>query len=230
MGYEVIEGYDGYNDNYSRSLLFNYAIPFTHTGVKAGYAFNSALSATLMVVNGWDNARDNNSDKSIGGQLMFVPAKPVTVYLNFITGAEKTDTNGYRRSTYDLVAAWKATKALTLTINGDYGVEKRASLVTPGADAVWKGVAGYAKFEVTSVFAVALRAETFQDAGGTRLGAGSAATVKELTVTPSFKLGDRIIVRSDLRFDRANVPVFTKNAAEPTKAQTTLAFNVAFVY
>jgi hypothetical protein len=35
MGYELIEGYDGYNDNYSRSLLFNYAIPLTHTGVKA---------------------------------------------------------------------------------------------------------------------------------------------------------------------------------------------------
>lgn len=27
MGLEVIEGYDGYNDNYSRSLLFDYAIP-----------------------------------------------------------------------------------------------------------------------------------------------------------------------------------------------------------
>ncbi|MEP6857081.1 MAG: outer membrane beta-barrel protein, partial [Gemmatimonadales bacterium] len=40
MGYEVIEGYDGYNDNYSRSILFGYAIPFTHTGVKASYAFS----------------------------------------------------------------------------------------------------------------------------------------------------------------------------------------------
>ena len=38
MGYELIEGYDGYNTNYSRSLLFNYAIPLTHTGVKASYA------------------------------------------------------------------------------------------------------------------------------------------------------------------------------------------------
>ena len=40
MGYELIEGYDGYNDNYSRSLLFNYAIPLTHTGVKASYSLN----------------------------------------------------------------------------------------------------------------------------------------------------------------------------------------------
>ncbi|HZF72025.1 MAG TPA: outer membrane beta-barrel protein, partial [Gemmatimonadaceae bacterium] len=43
LGYEVIEGYDGYNDNYSRSILFGYAIPFTHTGVKASYAFSSKV-------------------------------------------------------------------------------------------------------------------------------------------------------------------------------------------
>jgi len=35
MGYEVTEGYDGWNDNYSRSFLFGYTIPFTHTGLKA---------------------------------------------------------------------------------------------------------------------------------------------------------------------------------------------------
>ena len=32
MGYELIEGYDGYNDNYSRSLLFNYAASFMYEG------------------------------------------------------------------------------------------------------------------------------------------------------------------------------------------------------
>ena len=55
MGYEVIEGYDGYNDNYSRSILFGYAIPFTHTGVKASYAFSSKVAAMVGVVNGWDS-------------------------------------------------------------------------------------------------------------------------------------------------------------------------------
>src|SRR4051812_20369215 len=52
MGYELIEGYDGYNDNYSRSILFGYAIPFTHTGVKASYAFSSKLAGMVEVVNG----------------------------------------------------------------------------------------------------------------------------------------------------------------------------------
>ena len=52
MGYELIDGYDGYNDNYSRSILFGYAIPFTHTGVKASYAFSSKVAGMVEVVNG----------------------------------------------------------------------------------------------------------------------------------------------------------------------------------
>ena len=65
-GYELIDGYDGYNDNATRSFSFGYAIPFTHTGLKAAYAFSDQLTAMLMLVNGWDNAKDNNSSKSAG--------------------------------------------------------------------------------------------------------------------------------------------------------------------
>src|SRR3954465_15123381 len=73
LGYEVIEGYDGYNDNYSRSTLFGYAIPFTHTGVKASYAVSRKVAAMIEVVNGWDLLRDNNHSKSIGAQLTVTP-------------------------------------------------------------------------------------------------------------------------------------------------------------
>jgi hypothetical protein len=230
LGYELIEGYDGYNDNYSRSFLFNYAIPLTHTGVKASYPLTSAVSAMVMVVNGWDNARDNNSGKSIGGQLTLVPVAPVSIIMGYIGGPEKPDTNGSFRHTFDLVASWKALDILTLAVNGDYGVEKNSSLVTPGKDAVWKGIAGYAIWGPTNGFSLAFRGETFHDEGGTRLAAGSAATVSELTLTPSYKVGDHFLVRSDVRFDRANQPLFIKDANTATTTQRTLTFNAIFVY
>ena len=229
MGSEVIEGYDGYNDNYSRSFLFNYAIPLTHTGVKASYAVSGALSAMVMVVNGWDNAKDNNTSKSIGAQIVLVPVSPLTLYLNYIGGPEKADTNSHVRNTYDAVANWKLLKALTLGVNGDYGVEDGASLVDPGKNAVWKGVAGYAKVDVTSKLALALRGETFHDEGGTRLGVSAPATVGEFTFTPTYKLGDRFIVRSDLRFDNANTQLFVKNSGL-SDTQTTISTNIIFVY
>ena len=73
FGAEVIEAID--NPNYSRSFLFNYAIPFTHTGLKASYAFTDALNASFYVVNGWDNSTDNNSGKSIGVSIGYRPGR-----------------------------------------------------------------------------------------------------------------------------------------------------------
>ena len=229
MGTEVIEGYDGYNDNYTRSFLFNYAIPLTHTGVKASYAFNGSLSAMLMVVNGWDNAKDNNRSKSVGGQVMIAPVAPLTIYLNYLGGPEKADTNGHVRNTYDLIANWKVFKALSVGVNADYGVETRASLAEAGEDAVWKGIAGYTRLDVTSRFSAALRGETFHDEGGTRLGVSSPATIGEYTFTPTYKLSDRFIVRSDLRFDRANAPLFVKKDGLSDR-QRTISTNIIFVY
>ena len=54
MGYEVIGGYDGYNDNFSRSFMFGYGIPFTHTGVRATYPFSPRITGMFSVTNGWD--------------------------------------------------------------------------------------------------------------------------------------------------------------------------------
>lgn len=229
MGSEVIEGYDGYNDNYTRSLLFNYAIPLTHTGVKASYAVTGSLSAMVMAVNGWDNAKDNNRSKSIGAQLVFVPLSPLTLYLNYLGGPEKADTNNHVRNTYDVIANWKVLPRLTLGVNADYGRENGASLVDPGQDAIWKGVAGYARFDVTSRFALALRGESFHDLGGTRLGVSTPATIGECTLTPTYRVSDRFIVRGDLRFDRANAPLFVKNSGV-SDTQATVSTNIIFVY
>ena len=74
-GAEVIEAID--NPNYSRSFLFNYAIPFTHTGLKMSYAFTDAVSASVHVVNGWDNSTDNNTAKTIGLSVYVAPARDV---------------------------------------------------------------------------------------------------------------------------------------------------------
>src|SRR5206468_5136322 len=112
FGYEVIEGYDGWNDNATRSILFGFAIPFTHTGLRASYAVSPHVAATLLLVNGWDNARDNNRAKSVGAQLVFTPVPPVTVYLNAMTGPERVDNGSDGRSLLGFVAIWRASPQL----------------------------------------------------------------------------------------------------------------------
>jgi len=229
LGYEVIEGYDGYNDNYSRSVLFGYAIPFTHTGVKASYAFNSKIAGMVEVVNGWDLVRDNNRSKSIGAQLTLTPVAPLSVLFNWIGGPELANDNHTQRNVFDVVATYKPTGWLTLGVNGDYGKEGGTSRVSPGANAIWKGVAGYATLGVTNKFSVALRGETLRDEGGTRLGTDTEATLSEATLTPTFKFTDHVVLRGEVRYDKANQPILAKRNALSDK-QTTAGINFIIVY
>jgi len=229
MGYELIEGYDGYNDNYSRSILFGYAIPFTHTGVKASYAFSSKVAAMVEVVNGWDLLRDNNRSKSVGAQLTLTPVAPLSVLLNWIGGAEIANDNHTNRNVFDVVAILKPTRTLTFGVNGDYGIENGTSIVNPGSDATWKGIAGYATLALTNKFSVALRGETFHDEDGVRLGTGTKATMSEGTFTPAYKFTDHVLLRGEVRYDTANQPIFAKQGTLSDK-QTTVGANVIFVY
>ena len=229
LGYEVIEGYDGYNDNYSRSILFGYAIPFTHTGVKASYAFSSRMSAMVEVVNGWDLVRDNNRSKSVGTQLTLTPAAPLTLILNWIGGPELANNNHINRNVFDLVATVKPTNALTLGVNADYGIEDSTSRLNPGEDAKWKGVAGYATLALTNKLSFGLRGETFHDDGGVRLGTDTPAVLSEGTFTSAYKFTDHVVVRGEFRYDKANQAILARRGGS-ADSQTTTGINFIVVY
>ena len=229
MGYELIEGYDGYNDNYSRSLLFNYAIPLTHTGVKASYSFTPRVSVAAMVVNGWDVAIDNNKSKSIGAQLAIKPVDPLAFYVNYIGGPENEDDNSSLRHVVDLIATLTVNPMLSLGVNADFGSEDGTSAVVPGGDGKWSGFAGYAKISPPGPFSLGLRAETFKDEGGTRLGIGEAR-VNEFTITPTFKFGSNFVVRAEGRYDSADADVFEDDRGLPKGSQATVGLNAIWVY
>src|SRR5882672_8851629 len=94
MGAEVIESKD--NWNYSRGLLFTYAIPFYHFGARAKYTFNDKYNLTGFVLNGWNNIVDNNSGKTYGVSFVGNPTKKATYIVNYLAGPEEaTGTFGF---------------------------------------------------------------------------------------------------------------------------------------
>jgi hypothetical protein len=229
LGYEVIDGYDGYNDNNSRSFLFEFAIPFTHTGVKATYVFSPQVSVQFGVVNGWDANVAQTKPKSFLGQIAVTPIAPLTVTLNYVGGWEPTTPNSNAfRQVFDAVVVFKATDHLTVGLNGDFGVEQGTSVVTPRDDAKWYGGAGYVRYEVGSV-GIALRGEYFADKGGTRLALGDT-NVAEGTVSPYFKPSDHLVFRFEGRLDHASNPVFIKADGTTTDTQPTVGFNAMAIY
>ena len=225
FGYEVIEGYDNWNDNATRSFLFGFAIPFTHLGVHASYAPSPRAALTAMVVNGWDVARDNNRSKSLGAQVALTPGPAFTIYLNGMLGPERSANDGDPRTLLDAVAILKAGKRLTLGANADWGNDRNA--VAPGKDAEWSGAAGYARLVMTPTFALTARAETFNDRDGART--GTAQTLSEFTLTPELRLTPRLLVRGDARVDRSNHDVFEEPQGY-AKSQPTVNFGVIYAF
>jgi len=224
-GYELIDGYDGYNDNATRSFLFGYAIPFTHTGLKAGYSFSDQIAGMVMLVNGWDNVKDNNTSKSFGAQLIWTPSKTVTAAANYMVGPERSDTNGDARNVVNVNALWKATDRISLATDLVYGTEPNA--VTQGETAMWNGIVGYARFGLSDTFALILRGEFFNDRDGARTGV--AQKLKEVTLTPELKVGSHVVIRGDVRVDFSDKEVFEdRDGAFTKKEQPTFLLNVLY--
>jgi hypothetical protein len=218
-GVEVIEGYDGWNDNASHSFLFSYAEPVTHTGVRATLPLGSVASVMATVTNGWDCARDVNTAQSFGGQLALFPHPTLTILLNAMVGPEQRDNTKDTRSLYGLVALWKPSPRVSLGLNADVGTEQNAAPYGRG-DASWRGAAVYARWNSAGRFSLALRGERFRDRDGART--SNAQTLDEVTLTPELRLGDDVVVRLDLRLDRSDVAVFEREDRFDTRQRTAI--------
>ncbi len=222
-GAEVIEARD--NFNYSRSFLFNFAIPFTHTGLMAGYTFSDKLSAAVHIVNGWDNSSDEGKSKTLGASVTVTPVAPVSLIFNVMDGREADAVAGTEpnRFLFDWVGTVKATDKLTFTVNTDYATEDKA--LAGGKDAKWYGIAGYAKYDFTKLFSLSARAEYFNDQDGVRTNV--AQHLKEITVTPELRVIDNLIVRPEYRHDWSNVKSFD---SDNKKNQDTIALAVMYTW
>ena len=76
------------------------------------YPFSGAVSAQVLLVNGWDNAVDNNTGKSVGAQLALAPSPRASVSFNYLGGPEQSDTNAHLRHAFDVVAIAKPGRRL----------------------------------------------------------------------------------------------------------------------
>ncbi|MCA1665026.1 MAG: porin [Myxococcales bacterium] len=249
VGAEFIDGYDGYNDNFSRSLLFTFAIPFTHTGLRMSYAFDDKIAATVMLVNGWDNVVDNNAAKSFGVSLALTPVGPLAIYLNYIGGPERDHDDRDFRHLVDVGIVYKPTARWSFTVNADYGTDTNAIVPAPmvptamdptpapsgAADAAaapssaeWVGVAGYIRFQAVRRFALVVRGEAFWDLDGYRT--GTAQRILEATLTPEFHVTDGFVVRADLRIDHSSAAVFERSDKLVRHYQPTLGINAVYLF
>src|SRR5712671_6390697 len=163
-GAEVIETKD--NWNYSRGLLFSYAIPYYHFGMRAKYAFNDKYVLTGFLVNGWNNVVDNNTGKTYGMSFAWNPNKKFGITENYMAGPEQNNQNNDWRQLSDTVITYSPTSKLSFIVNGDYGRgDRMTDPVTKiiSSPVYWTGVAGYVRYALTGNSAFATRYEYYLD-------------------------------------------------------------------
>lgn len=221
----------------SRSLLFFNLEPLSHTGVRAVYTGGMG-SVTLGVNNGWNytsapNYNNGVENKTvgktfeIGGSL--TPNKVVSLAGAIYTGDAATGgTGGKGRLTlYDAVATITATDALTFVINGDY---KKQDNFSGSTSAVGKGIAAYATYAFTPEWSMTVRGEYVDDNDGMLTGV-SSTTIKEGTLAVNYTPSAHVILRGEVRQDRANNPIFYASAGNLTKtSQTSVALEAIYKF
>jgi hypothetical protein len=249
MGAEVIESKD--NWNYSRGLLFTYAIPFWHFGARAKYTFNDKATAFGFLVNGWNNTVDNNSGKTYGMSLALSPNKKFTFTPTYLAGPEENtgslgtvgdsstlvNVNNNWRQTWDAVLAYNPTGKWAFIVNGDYGRGDRIGTDCEGECTIspvvyWEGVAGYAKYAMNDNNYLAGRYEYFEDHDGFMTGTGIPRLhFNEFTATYNHTISTHLLTRLEYRRDMTNKPVFQISHFEPlVKQQSTVELGLIFLF
>jgi hypothetical protein len=218
-GAEVIEAKDDWN--YSRSLLFQNAIPYFHTGVRLTYSPNDKVTVMGGIVNGWNNTIDQNTGKSVMLSVTLKPTAALSVVENYIGGPEQANDNSDWRNLSDTVVSYTVNPMVSLMANYDYGRDTVASV-----SQTWQGIAGYAKIQATKMVALVPRVEWYQDKNGFMT--GTVQNLKDATITLEIKPADNFMWRIEYRGDFSDKTPFIDSVAKPQSSQNMLI--LGFLY
>ncbi|GAC1416210.1 MAG: porin [Acidobacteriaceae bacterium] len=213
-GAEVIETMT--NWNYSHSILFAFAIPYYHFGIRSSVPVNKDWAVGVQLVNGWNNVVNNNGGVTVG-LTSAVTTPKVGWAVNYYTGPSNTDTQKGYRNLFDTTVTLTPTSKFSAYINYDYG-QNRASFERSFTSQHWQGTALAAREQVSAKSAVAGRFEYYNDQGFTT---GTSQKLKEFTATYEYKWLAGLLMRAEVRRDWSDKAFFHKGDAEIVNAQTT---------
>jgi len=225
-GAEVTEAKD--NWNYSRSLLYSWAVPYFHFGARTSMPISKTDTIGVQVVNGWNNVSKTNGGATIGLTNALVKPK-YSWFLNYYGGPENANTTNGFRNLFDTTLLLTPNGKFSAYVNYDYGQNRDANEAHGGDGALihWQGVALAARGQVSPKSALTGRYEYFKDYNGVT---GIPQNLQELTATYEYKWVEGLLTRVEYRGDFSNEDFFTKDAtpfAKKNQQTLTIAF-IAF--
>lgn len=217
-GAEVVE--TPLNWNFSHSILFAWAVPYYHFGLRTSTPVTSTWAAGLQVVKGWNNVNLSDGGATVG--LTSALTKPkYTWSANFYTGPASIPGETNYKNLFDTTLLLTPTGNFNAYINYDYAHQNSTRLVgaAPTTGDHYQGIAFAARQQVSARNAVAARYEYFADGQG--LSTGVDQNLQEFTATYEYKFMAGLLTRAEFRHDWSSTDYFHKGNAEFIRAQTT---------
>jgi hypothetical protein len=226
-GAEVVE--TPLNWNFSHSILFAWAVPYYHFGVRSSTPVTTAWTAGAQVVKGWNNVNLSDGGATVGLTSAYVKSK-YTWSANFYTGPANVSGEKNYKNLIDTTLLLTLTSKFNAYINYDYLHQNSTPLVS-GATTIglhYQGIAFAARQQVSSKSAFAARYEYFADGEG--LSTGVDQNLQEFTGTYEYAWLPNLITRAEFRHDWSDVDYFHKGNTELVRAQTTATIGlIAFL-
>ncbi len=175
LGYETID--PSTNPFYSHSYIFQFGLPFKHTGALTTTHVNDMLDIYAGIDTGTNTTfgplgDDNGAIGGIGGfNLTFLDGKLTVLALTHFGPDDATralspigfNANGFWRFYNDVLVTWKATDTWTFVTEANWARDGFGNATNPGKPANGFGVAQYASYALTDTVALNARAELWRD-------------------------------------------------------------------
>ena len=219
---EVIETPN--NWNYSRSLLFVWCTPYYHFGFRASAPIGTRFNAGFQLVSGWNNIMTAATPKTVGFTATWTATPKVSWTNTIYSGPDENKTNRGMRNLYDSVLLLAPNSKTSFYVNFDY--LHNSPQYTPSY--VVYGIAGAGRFQINKKFSLSQRLEWLNDSTGMATGTGQQ--VKEITVTATYALRDRVSAWLEFRNDWSNQPFFNRgNETAIWKEQPTVLLGLVAI-
>lgn len=209
--------------------MFAEGSPYYESGVKLGYSnISGSWYFAVMYLNGWQRIyRPNGNSTPAGGtQITYTPNDKLTVNWSTFVGSDSPDSSRVMRYFSDLYAILKVGKKIEITALYDAGVQQQFKGSSTVSD--WFTVAVIGKYKLSEKFAIAARAEYFDDTYGVINFTPFGFYVQAYSVNFDYQVLKNLVWRTEMKVYKSNkTDVFMRDGLPINTnavATTSLAF------
>lgn len=193
--------------NLSRSLLAENS-PYYETGVKLNYTFSPKWTASVLLLNGWQNIKENNRRKAVGTQVQIKPDDKWMISSSTFIGNEQPDSVAARlRVFHNFYATYVLTQKLNVAVLTDMGKEGTVN---------WWSAAGIFQYRWSAQWKATARGEYYSDAGSVIVKAYplTGIQLQGYSLGVDFLPSKWIMMRSEAKYMNAEQAIFTRNGKQ----------------